>query len=142
EAAHAGPLRPRSVRLSRRRLMLPVVGLACGTIAYVAAPTHVALQLRIFTLNANYLATTASTHTDFVGRVLVQATCDAARVALEGAPVHLDCFDPLRSGPGTGVVRLEARSAKDLAGAQTTFTQIAQRVHRQTRITYASLPVK
>jgi hypothetical protein len=142
EAARPGPLRPRSVRLSRRRMVLPAFGFACGTIAYLVAPTHVAAQLRIFTLSPTYLTKTESGHADFVGRVLVQATCDAARSGLETSPVHFDCFDPLQSGPGTGLVRIEARSGRDLAAAQTTFTQVAKRVHGATRITLVTPPVR
>ncbi len=140
-AARAGPLRPRSVKLSRRRLMLPAVGLVLGGAVAVVAPTHIAVQLRIFTLSPSYLTKTESGHADFVGRVLVQATCDATKSALDlTSSASLDCFDPLRSGPGAGTVRIEARSAAELAAAQATFTQVAKRVHPATRISIVTPP--
>ncbi|HUR76473.1 MAG TPA: hypothetical protein VMZ22_00880 [Acidimicrobiales bacterium] len=142
EASRPGPLRPRSVRLSRRRLALPALGLLVGTAAYLAAPTHVASQLRIFTLSPNYLTRTDSAHADFVGRVLVQATCDAARSALAGTSVRFDCFDPLQSGPGTGLVRIEARSRKTLAAAHATFVGVSERVSGTTRVSVVSPPLR
>jgi hypothetical protein len=140
-AARAGPLRPRLIRLSRRRLMLPAAGLVIGGVVALTAPTHIAVQLRIFTLSPTYLTRTESGHADFVGRVMVQATCDAAKSALDlTSSASLDCFDPLRAGPGAGTVRIEARSTAELAGAQDTFTTVAKRVHAATRISVVTPP--
>jgi hypothetical protein len=117
---------------------LPAFGLAVGSLAYVLAPTHVAVQLRIFTLSPQYLTTSATGKADFVGRVLVQATCDSARHAFVGAAVRFDCFDPLQSGPGTGLVRIQAHDRRTLAAATATFNDVARRVHRATRVTVLS----
>jgi hypothetical protein len=142
-AARAGPLRPRLVNLSRRRLMLPAAGLLIGGVIAVAAPTHIAVHLRIFTLSPSYLTRTESGHADFVGRVMVQATCDAAEQALDlASSASLDCFDPLQAGPGAGNVRLEAKTAADLTAAQETFTLIAKRVRPTTRISIVSPPTR
>jgi hypothetical protein len=142
EASRPGPLRPRRVDLSRRRLMLPVFGLVAGLGAYFVAPTHIAMQLRIFTLSAQYLTKSATGKSDYVGRVLVQATCDAARGSFTGTSIKFDCFDPLQSGPGTGLVRIEARNGPALAAAEEAFTDVAKRVHRSTRISILSPPVR
>ena len=127
-------LRPRLVKLSPRRLMLPLFGLGLGAAVALATPTHVAAQLSIFTLSPSYLSQTESGHADFVGRVLVQATCDSARSALDTSPVEFDCFDPLQSGPGTGLVRIQARTKAQLRAAQATFIAVTKRVHAPTRI--------
>lgn len=134
-AARDEPLRPRLVKLSPRRAMLPLFGLGLGAVVAVATPSHVAVQMSMFTLSPTYLTQTDSGHADFVGRVLVQATCDAARSALDAtAHVALDCFDPLQSGPGTGLARIEARSRPELLEAQQTFVDVATKVHASTHV--------
>jgi hypothetical protein len=140
EAARPGRLRPRLIHLSRRRLILPAAGLACGLVVYAAAPSHTAVQLRIFTLSPQYLSTLANGKADFVGRVLVQATCDSVDAALAAAPVRFDCFDPLTAGPGTGLVRIEARDRRTLNAATATFSDVTKRVHRATRISALGAP--
>ena len=141
-AARDEPLRPRLVKLSPRRLILPAFGLGLGAIVAVVTPTHVAAQFEMFTLSPTFLTKTDNGHADFIGRVLVQATCDAARGALTGSGVGLDCFDPLQAGPGTGLVRLEARNTSDLRRAELTFVGIAKRVHSGTRVAAVSPAVK
>jgi hypothetical protein len=142
-AARDEPLRPRAVKLSPRRMMLPLFGLGLGAVVAVATPTHVAAQLSMFTLSPSYLTQTETGHADFVGRVLVQATCDSARSALDvSAHVQFDCFDPLQAGPGTGLVRVQARTRKELQRAQTTFIAVAKRVHGATRIAVVSPATK
>ncbi|HVV37377.1 MAG TPA: hypothetical protein VHC63_12285 [Acidimicrobiales bacterium] len=134
-AKRAGPLRPRSVRLSPRRLILPLFGLGLGAAVMAATPTHVASEFTMFTLSPTYLTQADTPHVDFVGRVLVQATCDSVRAAFAvRSDVHLDCFDPLQSGPGTGLVRIETRTRAELRDAATTFYGVAKRVHGATRI--------
>jgi hypothetical protein len=140
-AARDERLRPRPVKLSPRRMMLPLFGLGVGAVVAVAAPTHVAAQLSIFTLSPSYLTQTGSAHADFVGRVLVQATCDSARSALVGSHVEFDCFDPLQSGPGTGLVRIQARNRAEFLRAQRTFFSVTKAVHRGTRIAIVTPPV-
>lgn len=144
EAAAVRParLRPRRVALPLRRVALPVAGLVAGISVALVAPFHVAAQLRIFTLPPSYLTTTQSA-ADFVGRVTVQTTCDAAKTALATMPsVDLDCFDPLTAGPGTGLVRLEAPTTKQLVAAHDTFVRVAKAVQPTTRITIVTTPVR
>jgi hypothetical protein len=137
-AARDEKLRPRLVKLSPRRMMLPLFGLGLGLAVAFVTPTHIASQLSIFTLSPNYLTQTDSGHADFVGRVLVQATCDSARSALAGAHAELDCFDPLQSGPGTGYVRIQARNRAQLKRADAMFFRVAKAVHSATRIAVVS----
>lgn len=135
-AARAGPLRPRRVQLRPRRLLLPLIGLGIGSTVLLMTPSAVAAQYRIFTLNPQYLTRFGNSSADFVGRVLVQATCDAASESL-GSTAKLDCFDPLSQGPGTGVARLQASTPGRLATAQAVFFEIARRVHPTTKVTLA-----
>jgi hypothetical protein len=133
-AARAEPLRPRRVHLSPRRMILPLFGLGVGTLVAVLTPTHIAVQLEMLTLSPTFLTQTENGHADFVGRLLVQTTCDSARGAFDGTGVRLDCFDPLQSGPGAGLVRIEARNRAALRQAERTFAVLAKTVHGATRI--------
>jgi hypothetical protein len=139
-AAARGDLRPRRIRLPARRLLfLPGIGLALGVAVVFATPTHTSAQYRFFVLSAKYLTKYDASHADFVGRVIVQSTCDVAENALRPG-VKVDCFDPLQLGPGTGLIRLETSSRQQLAVASAELQRIATSVQPTTRLAVSQLP--
>jgi hypothetical protein len=89
----------------------------------------------MFTLTPQYLSRPHSGGAEFIGQILVKTTCDAAEPALaEVVSVDFDCFDSLQSGPGTGTVRIEARSKQAAVNAVRTFAAVSRRVNPATRI--------
>lgn len=133
--AERGALEERPIVMNGGRLALPAIGLVAGVFLSVVAPAHVAVQMRIFTLDPTYLTVSRKPNDDYIGRVILETICDAGRNAI-GPKIKLDCFDPMNLGPGTGIVRLEAANVRLLSAARLEFVAAAGRVHsNQTVIT-------
>lgn len=130
--------RPRPIVMNGGRLALPAIGLVVGVIASIAAPVHVALQMRIFTLSPTYLTVSRKPNDDYIGRLLIDTICNSGKAAV-GPKVKLDCFDPLNLGPGTGIVRMQTTNVRLLAAARLEFVAAADRVH-PTRIAITNGP--
>ncbi len=125
--AKQADLAPRPIRITRDRIALPAAGLVLGLAINLLAPTHVALELRFFTLSSEYLSQSRKSNDDYIGRVLVETVCDVGSRAV--APqVKVDCFDPLNFGPGTGVARLQTADSAALRAALFRFGGAARRV--------------
>ena len=122
--------------LNRDRWLLPVAGLVGGLVVFLVAPTHVAIEGRFFTLSSQYLSKSKKANDDYIGRILVETVCDVGGRAI-GPDVKLDCFDPLKFGPGTGVARLEADNREQLRAAFFRFGGAVKRVPN-TRMTVIS----
>jgi hypothetical protein len=127
-----------SSRRSPWRLALPLVGCAAGLALVAATPTHAAVHLRMFVLDAEYLVR-GSPNDAFVGRLIINSTCQAAEEAL-GPQVTLDCRDPQNLGPGTASVRIEAADLAELAVAQERFVGLVPRVHRHSTVEAVGAP--
>lgn len=125
--AGLGPVTPRVLRPVTDRLLLPVAGLVLGAAVFVAVPKHEAVEFQFFTLSPRYLSASKKPNDDYIGRILVDTVCDVGSKAV-GPGVRVDCFDPLRLGPGTGFVRLETRSSGALRRAYFRFVGAARRV--------------
>lgn len=125
--AKRADLVPRPIRFNRDRWALPVIGLVTGLVIVLVAPTHVAVEMRFFTLSSQYLSKSKKANDDYIGRLLVETVCDVGARAV-GPDITVDCFDPLNFGPGTGVVRLQADNREDLRVAFFRFGGAAQRV--------------
>ncbi|MEY2469759.1 MAG: hypothetical protein QOF21_2457, partial [Actinomycetota bacterium] len=122
------------------RVALPVAGVVAGLAVWSAAPTHVAMQLRFFTLVPAYLERDApAVHDDFVGRLIINATCDSTEARL-GTSVEFRCRDPLTDGPGTGLVRIEGKTRERVLAAANTFEGVAFQVHPNTLVKTKSAP--
>ncbi len=117
---------------------MPFVGLATGLVIASTVPTHTAVHLRMFVLDPRYLVH-GSPNDGFVGRLIIDSTCGAAREVLD-RDIDIDCRDPLNLGPGTGSVRLEARSVDELVRAQATFEQLVLRIHVNSTVTVIDGP--
>jgi hypothetical protein len=124
-------LAPRPLRFTRDRWLLPAVGLLAGLVVYVATPTHVAVELRFFSLSSQYLSQSKKANDDYIGRIIVETVCDVGSRAV--APdIKVDCFDPLNYGPGTGIARLQASNREDLRLAFFRFGGAIKRVPNTT----------
>jgi len=122
------------------RVALPVAGVVAGIAVWSAAPTHVAMKLRFFTLVPAYLERDAVAVNDgHVGRLIINSTCEAAEARI-GDAADLTCRDPLTDGPGTGLVRIEAPTRARVLAAATRFEQVAFEVHPNTLVKSAAAP--
>lgn len=130
-ALHA-PSSPSRIGPSAWRLAIPLAGLAAGLVVAAVVPTHTAVRLRVFALLPRYMVT-GSPNDAFVGRIIIDSTCAAAREAL-GPEIVLDCRDPLNLGPGTGSVRIEARTRAEADQAQAAFERLVPEIHANTQL--------
>jgi hypothetical protein len=84
--------------------------------------------MRMFTLEPRYLTVSRKPNDDYIGRVITDTICNVGEKAV-GRSVKVDCFDPLNLGPGTAIVRLEAKNIRILTAGRLEFEAAANRVH-------------
>lgn len=125
--ARVGRVVPRPVRLEPVRVALPVGGLVLGLAVWLAAPSHLAVEMRFFSLSSQYLSVSKKANDDFIGRILVETICDMGRRAVDPR-TKVDCFDPLNYGPGTGIARLQTDTRAELRAALGRFVAASRQV--------------
>jgi hypothetical protein len=121
--AELGRLPSRSRVRPERLVIFPLVGAGVGLLVWALAPTHTADRFRFDAIPTPQLINTQGSE-QLVGRILINTDCGVIKRRIASvADTTVKCQD-LKSGPGSGEVRIEGRTKAEVSRAVSAVARI------------------